>query len=423
MNDIKEQYNLYTYPEPIEDMKKAIDNGYIDLSDANLFWDSFFPEKNYSDSLDVLIAGCGTNQPIYLGLANPNWKIYGIDLSENSIKFSNNQIQKYNLENVDIEMRDIFDLSNKEQFDLVISTGVIHHTKDPKLALKKLTETTKKDGALCIMVYAKYFRTGVYDLQKIFRYLNIKQDKSGIDFVKNYIENILPDDHIAKKFYKSTPSDIDTAIIDTWLNPQDTAYDANDLSELINNTGSFFQNWLDNLFCYPQAHAEVFDKNDIDLSLLNNLNPIENMDFTQSTMLQAKKHTFILRKQKAFEYLWANISEIEEKTRIKNSPFVKAAEKGDLAKDYGGQVFYQRFQGIRCPAFNAKEGIVWSSIVTGVKDNIGPSFSDVLLKSNQIAKDNNLGINFEKEDLKEILHKMWKLSIITFSKFENIKYE
>ena len=28
------------------------------------------------------------------------------------------------------------------------------------------------------------------------------------------------------------------------------------------------------------------------------------MDFTQSTMLQAKKHTFILRKQKAFEYLF-----------------------------------------------------------------------------------------------------------------------
>ena len=43
MKKIKEQYNLYTYPAPIEDMKKAIDNGYIDLSDANLFWDIFFP--------------------------------------------------------------------------------------------------------------------------------------------------------------------------------------------------------------------------------------------------------------------------------------------------------------------------------------------------------------------------------------------
>ena len=419
MKKIKEQYNLYTYPEPIEDMKKAIDNGYIDLSDANLFWDTFFPDKAYTNNLNVLIAGCGTNQEIYLALANPNWKIYGIDLSENSIKFVEKQIKKYDLKNLTIEMKDIFEITSKEKYDLVISTGVIHHTKDPKLALKTLSTATKKEGALCIMVYAKYFRTGVYDLQKIFKYLGIKQDAEGIKFVKNYIENILPDDHIAKKFYKSTSSEIDTAIVDTWLNPQDTAYDANDLKELINGTGSYFQNWLDNLFCYPQAHFDDF-KNDIDLSLLDHLDPIVNMDFTQSTMLQAKKHTFILRKNKEFEFKWSSISDITKKTRIKNSPFVKAAERADLSKNYGGQVFYQRFQGARCPKFSAKEGIVWSAIIQGVKKNVGSSFNDVLLQSNKIAKDNNLDLSFDSNEMMRILHRMWKLSLVTFSETEDI---
>ena len=419
MKKIKEQYNLYTYPEPIEDMKKAIDNGYIDLSDANLFWDTFFPDKAYTNNLNVLIAGCGTNQAIYLALANPNWKIYGIDLSENSIKFVEKQIKKYDLKNLTIEMKDIFEVTSKDKYDLVISTGVIHHTKDPKLALKTLSSATKKEGALCIMVYAKYFRTGVYDLQKIFKYLGIKQDADGIKFVKNYIENILPDDHIAKKFYKSTSSEIDTAIVDTWLNPQDTAYDANDLKELINGTGSYFQNWLDNLFCYPQAHFDDF-KNDIDLSLLDHLDPIVNMDFTQSTMLQAKKHTFILRKNKEFEFKWSSISDITKKTRIKNSPFVKAAERGDLSKNYGGQVFYQRFQGARCPKFSAKEGIVWSAIIQGVKKNVGSSFNDVLLQSNKIAKDNNLDLSFDSNEMMRILHRMWKLSLVTFSETEDI---
>ena len=419
MKKIKEQYNRYTYPEPIEDMKKAIDNGYIDLSDANLFWDIFFPDKAYTDNLNVLIAGCGTNQPIYLALANPNWKIYGIDLSENSIKFVEKQIKKYDLKNLTIEMKDIFEVTSKDKYDLVISTGVIHHTKDPKLALKTLSSATKKEGALCIMVYAKYFRTGVYDLQKIFKYLGIKQDADGIKFVKNYIENILPDDHIAKKFYKSTSSAIDTAIVDTWLNPQDTAYDANDLKELINGTGSYFQNWLDNLFCYPQAHFDDF-KNDIDLSLLDHLDPIVNMDFTQSTMLQAKKHTFILRKNKEFEFKWSSISDITKKTRIKNSPFVKAAERADLSKNYGGQVFYQRFQGARCPKFSAKEGIVWSAVIQGVKNNVGSSFNDVLLLSNKIAKDNNLDLSFDSNEMMRILHRMWKLSLVTFSETEDM---
>jgi len=418
MKKIKEQYNLYTYPEPIEEMQKAIDNGYIDLTDASLFWDIFFPDKTYKDNLNVFIAGCGTNQAVYLALANPNWKIYGIDLSENSIDFVNKQIKKYNLKNLNVEMKDIFEITNKDEYDLVISTGVIHHTKDPKLALKILSSATKKDGALCIMVYAKYFRTGVYDLQKIFRYLGIKQDADGIKFVKNYIENILPDDHIAKKFYKSTPSDIDTAIIDTWLNPQDIAYDANDLKELIRGTGAYFQNWLDNLFCYPQAHFDDL-KNDIDLSLLDHLDPIDNMDFTQSTMLQAKKHTFILRKKKELEFKWSSISEIKKKTRVKNSSFVKAAEKGDLSQNYGGQVFYQRFQGARCPKFSAKEGIVWSAIIQGVKNNVGSSFNDVLLLSNKIARDNNLNISFDNDEMIRILHWMWKLSIVTFSESED----
>tara|TARA_B100001540_G_scaffold37658_1_gene33410 strand:+ start:1735 stop:3003 length:1269 start_codon:yes stop_codon:yes gene_type:complete len=418
MKKIKEQYNLYTYPEPIEEMQKAIDNGYIDLTDASLFWDIFFPDKTYKDNLNVFIAGCGTNQAVYLALANPNWKIYGIDLSENSIGFVNKQIKKYNLKNLNVEMKDIFEITNKDEYDLVISTGVIHHTKDPKLALKILSSATKKDGALCIMVYAKYFRTGVYDLQKIFRYLGIKQDADGIKFVKNYIENILPDDHIAKKFYKSTPSDIDTAIIDTWLNPQDIAYDANDLKELIRGTGAYFQNWLDNLFCYPQAHFDDL-KNDIDLSLLDHLDPIDTMDFTQSTMLQAKKHTFILRKKKELEFKWSSISEIKKKTRVKNSSFVKAAEKGDLSQNYGGQVFYQRFQGARCPKFSAKEGIVWSAIIQGVKNNVGSSFNDVLLLSNKIARDNNLNISFDNDEIIRILHWMWKLSIVTFSESED----
>ena len=418
MKKIKEQYNLYTYPEPIEEMQKAIDNGYIDLTDASLFWDIFFPDKTYKDNLNVFIAGCGTNQAVYLALANPNWKIYGIDLSENSIDFVNKQIKKYNLKNLNVEMKDIFEITNKDEYDLVISTGVIHHTKDPKLALKILSSATKKDGALCIMVYAKYFRTGVYDLQKIFRYLGIKQDADGIKFVKNYIENILPDDHIAKKFYKSTPSDIDTAIIDTWLNPQDIAYDANDLKELIRGTGAYFQNWLDNLFCYPQAHFDDL-KNDIDLSLLDHLDPIDTMDFTQSTMLQAKKHTFILRKKKELGLNGQVFLKLKKKTRVKNNSFVKAAEKGDLSQNYGGQVFYQRFQGARCPKFSAKEGIVWSAIIQGVKNNVGSSFNDVLLLSNKIARDNNLNISFDNDEMIRILHRMWKLSIVTFSESED----
>ena len=92
----------------------------------------------------------------------------------------------------------------------------------------------------------------------------------------------------------------------------------------------------------------------------------------------------------------------------------------NLSKNYGGQVFYLRFQGARCPKFSAKEGIVWSAVIQGVKNNVGSSFNDVLLLSNKIAKDNNLDLSFDSNEMMRVLHRMWKLSLVTFSETEDM---
>lgn len=41
----------------------------------------------------------------------------------------------------------------KENFDIVMCIGVIHHLENPKLAIKKLIKATKKGGKLVIWVY------------------------------------------------------------------------------------------------------------------------------------------------------------------------------------------------------------------------------------------------------------------------------
>ena len=159
MKKIAEQYNDYIYPKPITNMQKAIsEDGYVDISNADLFWEKFYPEKEYKNSLNVFIAGCGTNQPIYFGLSNPNWNIYAIDLSENSIAYVKEKLIENNIKNVQIEKQNILDTNFKNEFDLVISTGVIHHTKEPKTPLTKLVDATSGDGPLSIMVYANYLR-------------------------------------------------------------------------------------------------------------------------------------------------------------------------------------------------------------------------------------------------------------------------
>ena len=86
IDKIETQYNEHPYPLPIDDMQERIADGYIQGSCPEFFWQRIFPEKQYKDDLNVLIAGCGTNQAIYHALKFPNSRHYAIDLSEKSLK-------------------------------------------------------------------------------------------------------------------------------------------------------------------------------------------------------------------------------------------------------------------------------------------------------------------------------------------------
>ena len=63
---IADQYAVHPYPEPIFNMDEQIDlHNYVQGSCPEKIWRKLFPDKSYNASLDVLIAGCGTNQAIY----------------------------------------------------------------------------------------------------------------------------------------------------------------------------------------------------------------------------------------------------------------------------------------------------------------------------------------------------------------------
>ena len=184
IDKIETQYNEFPYPLPIDDMHDKINQGYAQASDPQVMWQKLFPEKKYKDNLNVLIAGCGTNQAIYHALKFPNSRHYAIDISENSLNHVNNMIKKYEIKNLKIEKKDLVELKNTNEFDYVISTGVIHHTKDPQESLNKLVESTNSDGALFIMVYAIYLRVGIYYLQDAFRYLGLTSNEKSINIGK-----------------------------------------------------------------------------------------------------------------------------------------------------------------------------------------------------------------------------------------------
>ena len=131
---IESQYMQYPYPAPISNMRERIQLGYQQGSSPDLIWNKLFPEKPYKDNLNVLIAGCGTNQAIYHALMFPNSQHYAIDVSDKSLRHVANMIKAYDIKNLEIEKKDIVDLTHDNEFDYVISTGSFTTLKTLKKA-------------------------------------------------------------------------------------------------------------------------------------------------------------------------------------------------------------------------------------------------------------------------------------------------
>jgi len=58
------------------------------------------------------------------------------------------------------------------KFDFVESTGVLHHLPNPNQGLQVLADSLKEEGGGNLMLYARYGRTGIYQMQDLARLVN-----------------------------------------------------------------------------------------------------------------------------------------------------------------------------------------------------------------------------------------------------------
>ena len=108
---------------------------------------------------DVLEVGCGTGQlSIYFAIGTNN-RIYALDPTYESIKLGKNFIGTNKIKNVKFVNADIFDdIFQDESFDFIWTNGVLHHTKNPKLAFDIISKYLKKNGYILVGLYNKFGR-------------------------------------------------------------------------------------------------------------------------------------------------------------------------------------------------------------------------------------------------------------------------
>jgi len=115
-----------------------------------------FAEFGYWKDKRVLELGCGIGTDA-VNFARHGADYTGIELSRESLKISQERFEVFNLKGRFIEgnVESVDDILDQEQFDLIYSFGVLHHTPDISQALKAIRRIMNNKTVFKLMVYAK----------------------------------------------------------------------------------------------------------------------------------------------------------------------------------------------------------------------------------------------------------------------------
>jgi SAM-dependent methyltransferase len=248
---VSRQYERYRYPQPIQDLEGWLRNNWewFDPSHAHrLLW----PDREYQADLDILIAGCGTNQAAVFAFMNPDAKVVAVDISQPSLDHQQYLKDKHGLWNLELHRHPIEEVPSLGlDFDLIVSTGVLHHLADPQAGMNAVASCLRPDGAIGLMLYARYGRLGIELLRSVFQDLELGQSEASIGMVKETI-SMLPADHPVRPYLKMAKNlQSDAVLVDTFLHGRERSFTVDDCIDLVDSAGLVFQGWLNKAPYYP----------------------------------------------------------------------------------------------------------------------------------------------------------------------------
>lgn len=113
-------------------------------------------------TIDVLIAGCGTGQhAIQRAQQLQSANVLAIDLSLASLGYAIRKTKELGLTNLRYAQGDILALEDGKTFDVIDSSGVLHHLKEPLTGWRRLAGLLRPGGLMHIGLYSSTARRDI----------------------------------------------------------------------------------------------------------------------------------------------------------------------------------------------------------------------------------------------------------------------
>lgn len=243
---VGKQYDAYPYPHrnPRDERERFLFTNIDDLETINHY--CFRGQKDWQQGMSALVAGGGTgDSTIHLAeqMRELDGELIHLDLSQSSIDIAKERARVRNLKNIRWVQGSLLELDrfNLGKFDYINCVGVLHHLPDPAEGLATLRAALKEEAAIGLMLYGKYGRTGVYQIQEM-----LKSIAQGEESIKNRIHlarqvlDLLPESNWfrrGEKMFDDVKTMKDAEILDLFLHNIDRPFSILEIYELLEQNG------------------------------------------------------------------------------------------------------------------------------------------------------------------------------------------
>jgi len=244
LENIRSQYEQYPYPprEPQDEIKRLLEVELDRLATINFYC---FKGKQSFDNVKILIAGGGTgDSTIFLAEQlrhKKNAEVVYLDISLASIAIVKQRAKIRRLNNIRWIHGSIMSLPDYDigPFDYINCTGVLHHLDEPAKGIACLKSVLKPSGAFGVMLYGKYGRTGVYQMQKLLKLINQNESElSGrIENTRKIINELPATNWFChnQEYINDHTTLGDSGLVDLLLHEQDVSYSIDEIYQLLDS--------------------------------------------------------------------------------------------------------------------------------------------------------------------------------------------